>query len=107
MVADIDLHKPITFHKKHGEKTDKQLYIVENERIHKKYKKLRETYMNGIPKNSMLESLGVIPYHFDVLKMDYRGCELNLLAKYMLNKANGFVINVHKPQRDDYQVMMC
>ena len=49
-------------------------------------------YIEGVPLDKI-----------DVLKMDCEGCELQLLTEELLNKANEFVVGLHKPQLDDYE----
>ena len=79
------------------------VYLLEKEQEYKTtYKSIKQKY--PILKNSiMLNNLADMPNDIDVLKMDCEGCESNLLTEELLNKANEFVIGLHKPQLDDYQ----
>ena len=79
------------------------VYLLEKEQEYKTtYESIKQKY--PILKNSiMLNSLADMPHDVDVLKMDCEGCELQLLTEDLLNKANEFVVGLHKPQLDDSQ----
>jgi hypothetical protein len=79
------------------------VYLLEEDQ---QYKTTYETIKQQHPilKNSiMLDRLADMPPSIDVLKMDCEGCERQLLTEELLNKANEFVVGLHKPQLDDYQ----
>ena len=79
------------------------VYLLEKEQLYRTtYESIKEKY--HILKNSVvLKSLNDMPNNIDVLKMDCEGCELQLLTEELLNKANEFVVDLHKPQLNDYQ----
>ena len=79
------------------------VYLLEKEQLYRTtYESIKQRY--PVLKNSViLKSLNDMPNSIDVLKMDCEGCELQLLTEELLNKANEFVVGLHKPQLDDYQ----
>lgn len=80
------------------------VYLSEKNNVYKHtYEDIKKRYSILNIHSEMLNKLKDIRNNIDVLKMDCEGCELQLLTEELLNKANEFVIGLHKPQLDSYQ----
>ena len=80
------------------------VYLLESEQEYKTtYESIKQKY--SILKNSVMlnGTKDIKDIYVSILKMDCEGCEQELLTEDLLNRANEFIVGLHKPQLDDYQ----